>query len=279
MRAHRHSIIALLAAVCLIHGADAAERMTTARQDYTYDPRARTVTLALTTVYTGRDADMFRAFYRRIGQDGYSRAKLDYYRGMYGTIAETMPPDVKDDTDRDVMEARERYAISLARRDDDDFEHRFPIYPDLLRGFFSQLPPTIGQPYPLDGTLNRRDVVTVTAPTLGTYAIQDGGVADDFFAFTRKASASPGRVEMDYRLRFLADRVPPETFARYSADIARMDHNIFAWIDLDRNFSRRSYADLPEVAGGLVAALLATAAGGWLLLCARRRRVGRAERN
>ncbi len=240
MTRQRRSIILLLAALWPIT-ATGAERMTAARQDYAYDPRANAVTLDLTTVYNGIDAARFRDLYQRLGRDGYDQAKLDYYRGMYGGVAETAPLTIKDDPDRDTVETHERYRVSLAGSEENELKHRFPIYPDLLRGFFAQLPPMIQQPYVLDGTLDRRDVVTVTAPTLGTYRVADGGVTDGYFAFTRKASAGPGRVEMDYRLRFLTDSVPPEDFERYRADVERMDHNIYAWIDLDRDFYHRYY--------------------------------------
>jgi hypothetical protein len=272
MTRQRRSIILLFAALWPIT-ATGAERMTAARQDYAYDPRAKAVTLDLTTVYSGIDAGRFRDLYRRLGRDGYDQAKLDYYRGMYGAAAETAPLTVKDDPDRDTVETHERYKVSLAGSDDDELKHRFPIYPDLLRGFFVQLPPTIQQPYALDGTLDRRDIVTVTAPTLGTYTIGDGGVADSYFTFTRKASAGPGRVEMDYRLRFLADSVPIADFAQYSADIERMDHNIFAWIDLDRDVYHRFYRDIPKIIRG-VAAVVLLGAGVWWFF--RKRRMGRA---
>jgi len=251
----------------------AAERTTEARQNYAYDPRTETVTLELTTIYTGEDADRFRDLYRRIGQDGYDRAKMDYYRGMYGTVAETMPLAVTDCTD--TVETRERYTVSLPRFDDDLLKHRFPIYPDLLRGFFAQLPTMIQQPYKLDGTLDRRDIVTVTAPTLGAYEVGDGAVSDRYFTFTRTASASSGRIEMDYRLRFLADQVPVADFVEYGADIARMDHNIFAWIDLDRDVYHRYYRDIPNLIRGVAAAalLLAGAALGWWFF--RKHRMGR----
>jgi len=272
MTRQRRSIILLLAALWPIT-ATGAERMTTARQDYAYDPKTNAVTLDLTTVYSGIDAGRFRDLYQRLGRDGYDQAKLDYYRGMYGAVAETAPLTIKDDPDSDTVETRERYTVSLAESEDDDLKHRFPIYPDLLRGFFARLPPMIQQPYALDATLDRRDIVTVTAPTLGTYRVADGDVADGYFAFTREASAGPGRVEMDYRLRFLTDRVPVADFAGYSADIERMDHNIFAWIDLDRDFSHRNYWDLPKIIRGVAAAvLLGAALGGWFW---RRRRAGR----
>jgi hypothetical protein len=276
MGVRRHSIILLLAALSLAPAAraDSAERTTVARQDYAYDPGTRVVTLDLGTVYTGQDADMFRSLYARIGPDGYSRAKLDYYHGMYGAIVETAPLAVRDDPDRGTVETRERYAISLAEPEDDEFKHRFPIYPDLLRGFFAQLPATIQQPYILDGTIDRRNVVTVSAPTLGTYSLQDGEVWDSYFAFTRKANAGSGRVEMDYRLRFLTDRVPVADFAEYSADVARMDHNIFAWIDLDRDVYHRYYWDMPKIIRGVAAVvLLSGAVFGWWFF--RKRRMGR----
>jgi hypothetical protein len=274
MRVRRYSIILLLAALWLAPAAraDSAGRMTVARQDYAYAPGTGTVTLDLTTVYSGSDADRFRDLYRRIGADGYDRAKLDYYREMYGAIAETMPPAIKDD--RDTVETRERYTISLAEPEDDELKHRFPIYPDLMRGFFAQLPTAIQQPYTLDGTLDRRDTVTVTAPTLGTYAIPDSAVSDAYFAFTRKAGARSNRVEMDYRLRFLTGSVPVADFAAYSADIARMDHNIFAWIDLDRDVYHRYYRDMPNIIRGVAAVLVVGAVfARWFL---RKRRMGRA---
>ena len=258
MGVRRHSIILLLAAPWLAPAvwADSPGRTVVARQDYAYDPGTATVTLDLATVYGGEDAARFRALYRRLGTDGYDRAKLDYYRGMYGAVTETAPLAVRDDPGGDTVETRERYKISLADGEDDALKHRFPIYPDLMRGFFAQLPTTIQQPYMLDATLDRRDIVTVTAPTLGTYSLQDGAVSDSYFAFTRKASAGSGRVEMDYRLRLLTDRVPVADFVAYSADIARMDHNIYAWIDLDRDVYRRYYRDIPKIARGAAAVLL-----------------------
>jgi hypothetical protein len=274
MARRRQLIPLLLVAPWLMSatGAVGAERMTVARQHYAYDPEAGTVTLDLTTVYSGIDAERFRDLYQRIGPDGYDRAKLDYYREMYGAIAETMPPAIRDDSD--TVETRERYTVSLAEPDDDELKHRFPIYPDLMRGFFAQLPATIQQPYVLDGTLDHRDIVTVTARTLGTYAIQDSAVSDAYFTFTRKANTGSGRVEMDYRLRFLTDSVPVTDFATYSADIARMDHNVFAWIDLDRDVYHRYYRDMPKIIRGLAAALLVVVALGWWLFG--KRRMGRA---
>jgi hypothetical protein len=270
------SIVILLVAIWLAPAAYAgsAERSTLERQDYTYDPRTGTVTLDLMTVYSGHDADVLRALFTNIGWGEYSRAKLVYYRRMYGAIAETAQPVVEDDNERNIIEIREHYKVSLAEPDD-DLKHRFPIYPDLLRGFFAQLPATIQQPYALDGALDRRDIVTVTALTLGTYAIQDSAVSDGYFTFTRKASAGAGRVEMDYGLRFLADRVPVTDFAAYTADIARMDHNIFAWIDLDRDVYHRYYRDIPKIIRAVAAIVLVVGAvfARWLL---RKRRMGRA---
>jgi hypothetical protein len=275
MARQRRSIILLFAALWLMSAAraDSAERMTAARQDYAYNPRTGAVTLDLTTVYSGIDAGRFRELYQRLGRDGYDQAKLDYYRGMYGAVAETAPLTVKDDPNRDTVETHERYTVSLTKSEDDALKHRFPVYPDLLRGFFAQLPPMIQQPYALDRTLDHRDTVTVTAPTLGTYTIGDDGVADGYFAFTRKASAGLGLVKMDYRLRFLTDSVPVADFAAYSADIERMDHNIFAWIDLDRDFSHRYYQDLPKIIRGVAAAVLLGAGAWWFF---RKRRMGRA---
>jgi hypothetical protein len=264
MGVRRHSIILLLAAQWLapVAGADSAARITVARQDYAYDPGTGIVRLDFTTVYSGSDAERFRDLYHRIGPDGYDKAKLDYYREMYGAIAEAAPTAVKND--RDTVETRERYTVSLADPDDDELKHRFPIYPDLLRGFFAQLPATIQQPYALDGTLDRRDIVTVTAPTLGIYDVRDSSVADAYFTFSRKATTGSGWVGMDYRLRFLTDSVPVADFAAYSADIARMDHNVFAWIDLDRDIYHRYYRDMPKIIRGVAAiVLLGTALGWW----------------
>jgi len=45
---------------------------------------------ALTALWPkGIDAGRFRDLYRRLGRDGYDRAKLDYYHGMYGAVTET----------------------------------------------------------------------------------------------------------------------------------------------------------------------------------------------
>jgi len=112
----------------------------------------------------------------------------------------------------------------------------------------------------------------VTAPTLGTYAIPDSFVSDAYFVFTRKADTGSNRVEMDYRLRFLTGSVPVADFAAYSADVARMDHNIFAWIDLDRDVYYRYYRDVPRIIRGLAAAVLVVVTLGWSFL--RRRRAG-----
>jgi hypothetical protein len=279
MRVHRLSIILLLGAhwIGALGTAPAAragdaEPNTVARQDYRYDPRAGSVTLDLTTIYRGRDADDFRAAYARLGQAGYAKAKLDYYRTMYDSVAEAAAPTVTDDPSRDAVETRERYTMSLAGLEDDSGLHRFPIYPDLLRGFFSTLPPTIRQPYPLDGTFDRRDIVTVTAPTLGTYTLGDGDVSGSFFAFTRKASSGAGHVEMDYRLRFLTDSVPVADFEQYRADVERMDHNIYAWIDLDRDFYHRHYQDMPAMLRAAAAAAGLAMLGGGVWWLARRRR-------
>jgi hypothetical protein len=253
--------------------ADGAGRLTVARQNYAYSPRTDSVTLELATVYSGSDAEGFRALYGQLGTDGYSKAKLDYYGTMYSTVAEAAPPAVKDGGD--TIETWELYAISLADPDDDELKHRFPIYPDLLRGFFSSLPPTVQQPYALDGTLERRDIVTVTAPTMGTYQVRDGAVAGGAFAFTRKATASAGRVELDYRLRFLASSVPVADYEHYRTDIERMDHNIYAWIDLDRDLYRRYSQDIPKIARAVAAPLLIAVAGLAYLVIRARRRAGR----
>jgi hypothetical protein len=138
------------------------------------------------------------------------------------------------------------------------------------------LPPTIQQPYTLDGTLDRRDIVTVTAPTLGTYEMPDSSVSNPAFSFTRKTIIAPGRVELDYRLRFLTDRVAVADFEQYRADIARMDNNIFAWIDLDRDFSHRYYRDIPTIIRGGVAAILVIGITVLTWLFFRNRRMGRA---
>jgi len=267
----RRSIILLPAALWLASAAraDGAERMTVARQTYAYSSGTESVTLDLSTIYSGPDAEGFRDLYRRLGPDGYAQAKLDYYRTMYSDVAEAAVPTVKDGGD--TVETRELYTVSLADTDD-DLKHRFPIYPDLLRGFFSTLPPTIQQPYKLDRTLDRRDIVTVTAPTLGTYTLRDGAVTSPTFAFTRKATASSGRVELDYHLRFLADSVPTADFEQYRADIERMDHNIYAWIDLERDFYHRHYRDMPKIIRGVAIAGLAVLAGS-ICLFVRRRRV------
>jgi hypothetical protein len=269
MRAHRLSIILLLGVLGTAPTARAfdAEPNTVARQDYRYDPRAGSVTLDLTTIYRGRDADDFRAAYTRLGQAGYAKAKLDYYRTMYDSVAEAAAPTIKDDPGRNVIETSERYTMSLAGLEDDTELHRFAIYPDLLRGFFSSLPAALQRPYPLDAAFDRRDIVTVDAPTLGTYAISDGAENGRYFAFTRTASGRPGHVAMDYRLRFLADHVPVEDFEQYRADIERMDHNVYAWIDLDRDFYHRYYRDIPRmIVAAAVAGLAAIVATGWWLL-------------
>jgi hypothetical protein len=80
---------------------------------------------------------------------------------------------------------------------------------------------------------------------------------------------------MDYRLRFLADTVPVADFAEYSADTERMDHNVFAWIDLDRDVYHRYYRDVPNIIRGVAAAVLVVGAvfARWFL---RKRRIGRA---
>ncbi len=264
MARRRLSIFMILALLWLAPGAraDAAERMTVARQEYAYDPRADMVTLDLSTVYSGSDAEGFRMLYRRMGADGYSKAKMDYYREMYGTAIEAAPVLVTDNAD--TVETRERYRIVLAGPDDEALRHRFPIYPDLLRGFFSGLPSMIQQPYPLDATLDRRDIVTVTAPTLGTYSVPDGAVANPAFTFTRTASARPGHVELDYRLRFRTAAVPVEGFTQYRASIELMDHNVYAWIDLDRDLYHRYYRAIPRIAQAAgVIVLLTAVAGIW----------------
>ena len=124
-----------------------------------------------------------------------------------------------------------------------------------------------------DTASDRRDIVTVDAPTLGLYPIPGANVSSPWFTFTRSARALPGHVEMDYRLRFLTGSVPPEDFERYRGDIERMDHNIFAWIDLDRDFSHRYYRDIPKIIHGFAAAVLLGAGVWWFW---RRRRAGRA---
>jgi hypothetical protein len=267
MRAHRLSIVLLLAALWIAPSVRAEEAgpTTVARQNYSYDPRTKTVTLDLRTVYSGGDARAFREIYAKAGADNYSKAKLEYYRTMYDAVAEATPPLVKDGGD--AIETAERYTVSLAGLEDDEPLHRFAIYPDLMRGFFSRLPPLVHHPYPLDAASDRRDIVTVDAPTLGLYPIPGTTVSSPWFTFTRSARALDGHIELDYRLRFLAPSVPPEDFERYRADIERMDHNIFAWIDLDRDFYHRHYREIPlmiQVAAGTGLAVL----GGvvwWLL--------------
>ena len=272
MARQRRSIIFLLAALWPpASWADGAEQITVARQTYIYSPRTDSVYLDLTTAYSGADADAFRARYRQMGADGYAQAKLDYYRTMYSAIAVAAPVTVKDGGD--TVETRERYTISLADPDDEMLKHRFPIYPDLLRGFFSSLPPTIEQPYRIQGTPDRRDVVTVDAPTLGTYALGGGAVSGNYFDFTRNARAWSGHIEMDYRLRFHGDSVAVADYAQYSADIERMDHNIYAWIDLDRDFYHRHARDMPRIVRGVaIAGLALLACMGWWLV---RRRIRR----
>src|SRR6202012_3553702 len=99
MPAHRLSIILLLGALWIapaIRPDDAPEPTTVARQNYRYDPRAKTVTLELKTVYRGGDALAFRQIYAKAGADNYSKAKLDYYRTMYDAVTEAAPPAMKD---------------------------------------------------------------------------------------------------------------------------------------------------------------------------------------
>lgn len=268
MRVRHLSIILLLGA--LWTGpirAEQAEPTTVARQNYRYDPGARSVTLDLTTVYSGGDAQSFREFYAKTGADGYAKAKLDYYRTMYDGVAEAAPPAVKDDAGRNTIETTERYTISLAGLEDDEELHRFAIYPDLMRGFFSRLPPLVYHPYPLDAGFYQRDIVTVDASTLGLYAIPGGTVSSAYFTFTRNARALPGHIELDYRLRFLADSVPVGEFEGYRADIERMDRNIYAWIDLDRDFYHRYYRDIPKMIqiGAAVAGFVVIIGAWWLL--------------
>src|SRR5580693_985942 len=111
MRAHWLSIILLLSALSFAPAAgadDGAGPTTVARQNYAYDPKTKTVTLDLKTVYSGCDAELFRVFYARTDAQAYSKAKLDYYRTMYDTVAEATPPTVKDDHGRNVIETAER---------------------------------------------------------------------------------------------------------------------------------------------------------------------------
>jgi len=272
MRARRLTIILLPAVLSAPPvRAEQAEPNTVARQSYVYDPGKNAVTLDLKTVYRGGDARSFREIYAKVGADGYRRAKLDYYRTMYDTVAEAAPPAIKDNPDRDTVETAERYTIGLGGQEDDEALHRFPIYPDMMRGFFSRLPPLVHHPYPLDPAFDRRDIVAVDAPTLGLYAIPGGTVSSPYFTFTRNARALPGHVELDYRLRFMTGSVPVGEFERYRGDIERMDHNIYAWIDLDRDLYHRYYRNIPAILRGMAAAILAIAAGSaWWLLGRRR---------
>jgi len=274
MRAHRLSIILLLAMpwIAPVRAGETGPT-TVARQNYSYDTRTQTVTLDLKTAYSGGDADLFRQIYAKAGADAYTKAKLDYYRTMYDAVAAAAPPVVTDDPGRNTVETAERYTIGLGGLEDDEQLHRFAIYPDLLRGFFSRLPAQVHHPYPLNAAFDQRDIVTVDAPTLGLYEIRSGAVSSAYFGFTRQVRARPGHIEMDYRLRFLADSVPVGDFERYRGDIERMDHNIYAWIDLDRDFYHRYYQDIPAILRSGGAAILIAALGGaiWLL---RRRRTG-----
>jgi hypothetical protein len=279
MHARRLSIILLLGALWTAPAAradDGTQPATVARQNYTYDPNSKSITLDLKTIYSGRDADLFRQFYAKAGGDGYRHAKLGYYRTMYDAVAEAAPPMVKDDRERNTIEMTERYTISLADLEDDQQLHRFPIYPDLMRGFFSRLPPLVHHPYPLDPGFNQRDIVTVDAPTLGLYAIPGATVSSPYFTFTRSARALAGHLEMDYRLRFLLDNVPAGEFEQYRSDIEQMDHNIYAWIDIDRDFYHRHYRDIPKMVrgAGLAALLILPGAAYWLV---RHRRLERAR--
>jgi len=79
---------------------------------------------------------------------------------------------------------------------------------------------------------------------------------------------------MDYRLRFLTGSVSPEAFERYRADIEEMDHNIYAWIDLDRDFYHRYYRDIPRMMRG-AAVILAIALGGGIWWVMRRHKPSR----
>jgi len=131
---------------------------------------------------------------------------------MYDAVAEAAAPKVKDDRDHDVIETTERYTISLDGLEDNEPLHWLPIYPDLMRGFFSRLPAQVHHPYPLNVAFDQRDIVTVDAPTLGLYAIRNGAVSSPYFTFLRRVDARPGHIEVDYCLHFLADSVPAGEF-------------------------------------------------------------------
>ena len=246
------------------HGADLlpvrfpppAEATTVARQNYTWNADTGAIDMVFRITYSAQDADLFRGIYANLGREKYDRTKLDYLQKIYKDLAETKPLSVQDDREKNEVETLESYSLAYQAVKDNQIEHRFPVYPTLLRGFFAELPATRQHPYALNETLNRRNIVTLDIPTLGKFAIRDATLFGKGLIFTRKVHSEADSLVLDYGLKFVTDRVSAADFPKLRADIRKMDTGIYAWIDINRGFYRRYYQDFPRIVLGLFAVIL-----------------------
>lgn len=212
--------------------------------------------LAVTTVYSGSEADAMRSRASSDSRESMAKDCLDYYAGRYPGIAGSGALEIADDEAADVVTVVERYVLELGgkygQRGRADF--RAGEVASYLR-----LPDNRerAMPFALHGPIEVSQTVLVH-PMSGYDGERDReAIACDAFALAYSSAYSDQRLSLDWKLSLKAGEVMPEAMADYyaKADKARD----LAEYSIDFSGPGGPVRNYPYLVSLVLAALLAAA--------------------
>ncbi len=190
---------------------------------------SRPVELEVVSKFYGARANYARNFFGRRTAKELEKIGYEYYSGEYDGVHTLEPMRVEeDDTVGNTFTLSERYSIdSFWTRSATINRKQAAVYATLVRRLLGGLPDE-GRTVPL-GINHPRSIEYVTFVDFPEpWDVEDDAsfVNNEAFQFTYSLTGAGNRVKIEYGYTTLTDRVPPESFRKYEADVTSALSNI-----------------------------------------------------
>lgn len=180
------------------------------------------IELSVYTRYEGEEADSQRRMFERTNSAENEKDYLNFYAQNYPDITLREPLRHEDNTERNIFEVYESYAISNAWQTDEDDEsvsYLYP-YPEIMRSWTFVSDTRIrtmpaAQNYPLDQT----QVIEVILPEPGDFEDESSGVHTPWFSFQKTVETDDNKLIIKYTNKHLTPTIAAADYPEYTQKV------------------------------------------------------------
>jgi hypothetical protein len=213
------------------------ETRTSVVETYTSKDFKEPVTLEVTTVYSGDDADEMRSYFRNSSPSEVEKRYVNYYASDYPDMELGDKLKIEDNEAKNEITVTERYTIkNFWSVPENDRNYYANFYTHDIESFIRK-PSTTRRAMPLGIDHPKHFTQTIRAALPGEWSIDDDEavIEDDAIRFSFKSRYAKKTLTLDYSYQTRGDHIPALKVKEHLANIDRiwgkMNYQLFYPVD------------------------------------------------